>query len=418
MAQVFSLGADSFFRCDGAPFMPVGVNYWPTNGASANEWWRRWPAAEIRADLAAIAAAGLNAVRVSGPDTNAMLGRVRELITWCSQHGLAAAFAGPESYESEGALPVRGCEAVTFSARPDEQVLGFDGLADPFFHTLLPFAVRRARLKGPVLITSLGVGATLGAGRQQTWLRAALPAARVAGAAGFFWADWRGDDGLTGTDGRIQAGQEAYCAYARESGAMPLLESPAQTVGVLFPQGRDGGAGSLPCLALAQYFLSSMGRAWRAVTANELATVNIGSLLVAGIPVTASEVALLRAWTAAGGELFWHGPDPLAWNEDLVALLGSRPVDWRSGRGISVQAFGERFTLAHFPHDVRAELETCGATVLAPDHQGFPLLLENRFAGGRVRYAMPLVEESIVPVAAHPLARDRWTAWYRGMLAG
>jgi hypothetical protein len=132
--------------------------------------------------------------------------------------------------------------------------------------------------------------------------------------------------------------------------------------------------------------------------------------------VTVSDVAELRAWVADGGDLFWHGPDPLAWSDELTALLGARPVDWRSARGISVSAFGERFTMAHFPHDVRAELEPCGASVLAQDQQGLPVLLENRVGRGRVRYVLPIVEEAIVPVAAHPTARDRWAAWYRGML--
>ena len=102
---------------------------------------------------------------------------------------------------------------------------------------------------------------------------------------------------------------------------------------------------------------------------------------------------------------------------ETTALLGAAVVDWRSARGISVPAFGERFTLAHFPADMRAELEPRGAGVLAHDQQGLPVLLELPLGHGRVRFMLPMVEEAIVPVAAHPTSRDRWQSWYRGMLA-
>jgi hypothetical protein len=188
-------------------------------------------------------------------------------------------------------------------------------------------------------------------------------------------------------------------------------------VGLLLPAGGRRDVAVERRLLLAQYLLGLNGRAGEPVILERLLSGWKGPLLITGRPVDAAEVVVLRHWVEDGGQLFWHGPDALAWDEALGALLGARPVDWRSGRGVSVQAFGERFTLAHFPHDVRAELEPGGAHVLASDHQGQPLLLEHVLGAGRVRYALPLVEDAIVPVAAHPSARDRWAAWYRGMFA-
>jgi len=391
MEQGISLGPDGMFRRDGAVFVPVGVAYRPAQGTSR---------AAIGTELAAIAASGLNAVRVR---TGTEQAAVRE----AGAHGLAI-------FCDEASDP-DGLQALSFIPQPGTHLLGFDGLADPFSHTLLPFVVRRVRAHGPAMVASLGFGAVLGAAREDAWLRVVLPAIRGAGAAGVFWRELRGSDGLWDAAGRVRPGREYFCTWARGA-ADEVGADPRPPVGLLIPEAARLDADCERRLLLAHYFLGVIGRAWQPVTVAQLATGWTHPVLTCGPTIAKSEVGTVRTWVEAGGELFWHGPDALAWDEALAALLGARPLDWRSGRGISVNTFGERFTLAHFPHDVRAELEPTGAQVLAADHQGQPLVLENRLGNGRVRYALPIVEDAIVPVAAHPPARDRWASWYRGML--
>jgi hypothetical protein len=388
MAQSISHGTDGFFRRGGERFVPVGVTYRRVAAAGAEK---------IRADLAAIAALGLNAVRVHS------IGE-RTALEHAGEHGLAI-FGDPVDFTS-------GVGLVEYSARPGTHAFAFDGLTDPFFHTFLPFAVKWERLRVPGVVVSLGAGVLLGARVQDAWLRAALPAALAAGAAGVFWNELHGPGGLLDAEGRVQAGCEALGEIAAGAATgVPVHQKPA--IDLFVPAAENLDAGEKRRLLLAHYLLSSLGFPCR-LTAH---VADCRRLLVLGGPETVADAAALCSWVAQGGELFWHGPDLLDWNSDLETLLGARPIDWRSARGISVNAFGERFTMAHFPRDVRAELEPCGATVLATDQQGLPVLLENRVGRGRVRYVLPLVEEAIVPVAAHPTARDRWAAWYRGMLA-
>ncbi len=389
MPPSLQLDASGRFLRAGKAFLPVGVDYRPATDVADGF---------IDADLGAIAALGLNAVRVRSAAE-------RDTLLHAGDHGLAI-------FCDETDLPGR-VDVIEFSARPDRHVLGFDGLGDPFFHSFLPFAVRSARGNAPVIVGSLGIGAALDPAREAAWLRAALPATCAAGAAAFFWNELRGPDGLLELDGRVRPGRESFVGLARER--VPPETDQASLVGLFFPRRTDEPAQRR--LLLAHYFLGAVGHGWRPVRSLDRLQAPPARLLIAGVPVTPEEFAALADWVEQGGELFWHGPDPLGWDDQVAALLGARPIDWRSGRGISVSAFGERFTLAHFPGGVRAELLSAGATVIAKDHQGHPLLLEHRCGRGRVRYALPIVEDAIAPVAAHPASRDRWASWYRGMLA-
>lgn len=423
MAQEFSLGPDGGLQRAGSRFVPIGVNY-PLDEIWADASSRQvTPAAQIdrlRADLDAMAALGLNAVRFRVPPSAVVPGLRSlgsgEVARWCDERGLAVTGVGLLPDDAAGVMPLTAFAEVEFSCRPGNHAVGFDGLTDPFLHTLLPFAVREARRRQPVLVTSLATGGALGPRVVETWLRATLPAAASAGAAGFFWADWRGPDGLVDQRGQVQPSRTAFIAVAREAMADAGGAAQPADIGLFFPQARQPGGEVLRRLMLANYFLGKLGFAAAAVDASNLERTPVRAVLLAGVPLDARDRAALQAWTIAGGELFWHGPDPLDWDNEMSAWLGAQVVDWRSPRGISVSTFGERFTLAHFPHDVRAEFAPAGATVLATDQQGLPVLLENRIGNGRVRWMAPLVEEAIAPVATHPAARDRWVAWYRGML--
>lgn len=387
------LGPDGSYRRDGAVFVPVGVNCHVPNPVDR---------AAIAADLRAAAALGLNAVRVDSAAARAAI------VAPARAAGLVVLDASSETSTS--------IRQVRFSAEPGAHVLGFDGLSDPFFHTFLPFAVRCARLRGPVIVSSLRVGARLGPEREDAWLRAALPAARRAGSAAFFWESLRGPDGLLTPEGHPLPGRAYFGGFAREIHGVPAADRSAD-IALLMPEGAESDDHAMRRALVAQYFLGKTDPRWRCVRPIDIADGGNPALLV-GSRLSREELARLQAWVAGGGRLFWHGPDPVGWDETMTALLGARPVDWRSGRGISVNAFGERFTLAHFPRGVRVELEPVGARVLATDQHDLPVLLEHAVGRGRVRYALPIVEDAVLPVAGHPAARDRWEAWYRGMLAG
>jgi hypothetical protein len=114
--------------------------------------------------------------------------------------------------------------------------------------------------------------------------------------------------------------------------------------------------------------------------------------------------------------LVWHGPDPVNWGHAYIRLLGARPLDYRSPRGIEVGAFGERWSLPAFPRDMRVEVEPLTARVVARDGDNLPVVLANRVDRGSVAYALPLVENAPAAVADRRDERDRWMAWFAGML--
>ncbi|MET7399555.1 beta-galactosidase trimerization domain-containing protein [Dactylosporangium sp. NPDC005572] len=82
---------------DGAPFTPLGVTYWPA--AAGCELWRDWAPKAVEDDFAAIAATGLNTVRLflfwrdAEPDEGGLdpvvLDRVRWAVDAAGRHGLA-----------------------------------------------------------------------------------------------------------------------------------------------------------------------------------------------------------------------------------------------------------------------------------------------------------------------------------------
>ncbi len=95
---MISLAENGYFTRGQAPFIPVGVNYWP--GSSGVEMWARWSPDEIQHDLDVIARLGLNAVRffLRWPDFEPLpeqydpihFEHLSEMLGWCRQRGLAA----------------------------------------------------------------------------------------------------------------------------------------------------------------------------------------------------------------------------------------------------------------------------------------------------------------------------------------
>lgn len=324
---------------------------------------------------------------------------------------------------------------------PTSHPLGFDGLTDAFGRSLLPAYVNIARAWGPVLVQGFGTGALAGGHQADAYLRAVLPETWEAGANGVVWSSLYDvpphgpslsgtgatyPTGLLDQTGAIKPGLDYVVEFGRSLATRPLPSPDPDAWGMYVPRYfylRDEPAnpGNTPGavmgrLLLAQHFLRQSGGSWITVRGERPLPEYVRRLFIAGALVTAAEAEALRDWVEAGGELFWHGPDPKNWGREYVDLLGARPVDYRSVRGVSVNAFGERFTFGHFPRDLRVEVEATTGTVLARDHQEIPVLIENRIGAGRVRAALPLIEDAIAPVASHPTARDRWASWYRGFM--
>lgn len=94
----FSLGPDGYFRRNGRPFYPSGVNYWPSS--CGVEMWSIWPESEIRRDLALLSQLGLNTIRFfliwrdfeprRGEYDRTVWRRLGHLLEWIRQEGLTA----------------------------------------------------------------------------------------------------------------------------------------------------------------------------------------------------------------------------------------------------------------------------------------------------------------------------------------
>jgi hypothetical protein len=94
----YTLASDGYFRRDGERFIPVGANWWP--GSCGVELWQAWPEDEIRRDLDAFAALGLNSIRFflrwqdfepePGRYEARQFERLRRLLGWCRERDLAA----------------------------------------------------------------------------------------------------------------------------------------------------------------------------------------------------------------------------------------------------------------------------------------------------------------------------------------
>jgi hypothetical protein len=139
-------------------------------------------------------------------------------------------------------------------------------------------------------------------------------------------------------------------------------------------------------------------------------------LIVPGTMLALQEVQALAAWVQAGGRLVWSGPDPVNWGQACLQLLGAAPVDYRPVKTAVIELYGDRWVFEDYPRGLRLELEPRGAQVLASDEDGLPFVLRAAYGAGQVTYTVPWVEETVARYAANRPNRDRWTAFYAGLL--
>lgn len=319
--------------------------------------------------------------------------------------------------------------------------IAFDGMTDPLCQTLLPFYTRIARAFGAVMVQEFGTIVTFGAAQQDRYLRAILPACWEAGSNGFLWwclrditADvhpyiknsFEGTLGLVDARDRVKPGLEYYLEFARSLPERPAPRQADEAIGLYFPRHyylreNQANPGNSPLdlsrrLIIAAYLLGRLGHAVRIVRGDRPLDPALRTLVVPGALLAGDEIAALDGWVRAGGRLIWHGPDPMNWSHTCGGLLGAWPVDYRSPIPVRLEIFDDTWTFATYPRAMRMELVPDTATVLANDERGLPVVLSNTVGQGRVRYALPLVEDAMAAVSADREARDRWTAWYAGML--
>jgi hypothetical protein len=319
--------------------------------------------------------------------------------------------------------------------------IGFDGMTDPLCQSLLPFYTKVARAFGAVMVQEFGTILTFDKEIQDNYLRAVLPASWEAGANGFLWWCLRditakihpyiknafeGTLGLVDAQDQVKPGLEYYIEFAKSLANRPAPRPPSNAIGIYFPKyyylrenqenpGNDPRQMSRH-LIIANYLLQQLGHAVRIVRGDMPIDPGVRTILIPSVLVASDEARALETWVRAGGQLIWHGPDPMSWGYDYIRLLGAKPINYRCADVANTNIFGDTWLFIHFPRNARLEVAPAGATVLARDENESPLLLRNSLGEGTVIYTMPFVEESVAAIAHKPTDRDRWVKWYSGVL--
>ena len=336
-----------------------------------------------------------------------------------------------------------GCDFYSMHGYPVPgwHAIPFDGMTDPLCQSLLPLYTKIARAFGPVLLQEFGTILTFGPKQQDTYLRALLPAAWQAGANGYLWWCFRDITsalqpytkhafestlGLVDAHGQIKPGLEYFLQFAKEIQTRPAPAPAADAIGLYLPKqyySRDNphGTDNQPRdlargLCVANYLLQQLGHTTRIVRGDQPLPADLHTLVIAGAHLGADEATALEPWVRAGNTLLWHAPDPFNWAAEYNQVIGAKPVDYRGARPIEIHAFGQAWHCESFPRNMRVEVETTTAVVMARDTDGVPVLLRRRVGPGTVITVLPDVDENIARLSADRAARDRWLACYRGSL--
>ena len=337
-----------------------------------------------------------------------------------------------------------GCDLYSMHGYPVPRwhSVGFDGMTDPLAQSILPLYTQVARAFGPVFVQEFGTIATFGRDPQDQYLRGMLPAAWEAGGNGFLWwclrdvtADvhpyvknnFESTLGLVDAQDRVKPGLGYFIEFARSLADRPAPVPARDAIGICFPcnyYNRDNplNPGNDPrsagrWLVICNYLLQRLGHKTRIVRGDQPIDPSIRTIVNPGMFIDAREAAALAVWVESGGRLIWHGIDPVNWGHAFMRLTGAAVVDYRACRPVTLDAFGGRWSFDHFPRSMPPQVAPRSAIVLARDDRGLPMVLANSLGRGCVVTALPTVEEAVARLADDPPSRDRWTAWYAGMLA-
>ncbi|MGI6496160.1 MAG: cellulase family glycosylhydrolase [Kiritimatiellia bacterium] len=323
---------------------------------------------------------------------------------------------------------------------PAWNVVGFDGMADPFCQAILPFNALLARTYGPVMLQEFGTILTCGAAECTAYLDGMLDGCFENGVNGFLW--WclhdisakvhpylktaaEGRLGLVDASGRVkpslQAGLEKMIALSRAD--PPVPPEPGECVGLYWPAelyrspanpGNDVTQVYRRLLA-AYHLLRLMGRKACVVRGDRPFPAGLREMVVAGCGVTVGETQALADWVRGGGRLLWSGIDGMHWSEACDDAIGAQAVDLRPARPVTCTMFGRAWTITGHPvTDLRTVARATTADVLAESGDGRPLVLSNRLGAGCCLAVLASPESTVADLGADPAARDAWQAWYEG----
>ncbi|WP_112787773.1 glycoside hydrolase 5 family protein [Geminisphaera colitermitum] len=374
--------------------------------------------------------------------------RARDLMPGSANAGFAseAPTCGHDARATSAAQP--GIDVLTMHGYPVPtwHPVPCGGLSDPLTQSLLPFYVKCARAFGPVMLQEFGtiLTSTAAASHADAYLRAILPACQDAGANGYLW--WCFKDiparvhpylknhfesqlGLVDAEGRVKAGLEYFVEFARAARfAVAGFASEAPTVHLYWPRhyylrdnpqnpGNDAREVSRR-LIIADHLLQSAGERVGIVRGDRTIPEGVGRIVIAGAFLALDEIEALQSWVERGGQLLWHGPDPLNWAGAMTRVVGAEIADYHAVTPTVVgldagDANGSCFRFTCYPRGIRLEVVLRGARVLAADEEGHPLILQRELGVGAVTSVLADVEGSILDQwLCSTDATHHWSAWY------
>ena len=320
---------------------------------------------------------------------------------------------------------------------PTWHPLPFDGMRDPFAQSFLPFYVKAALAFGPVMVQEFGTILTQSPEIQREYLAAMLDACWQAGANGFLlwcWSDFtcnhhpynksafEKDLGLVDVQGRVKAGVDQFLQFGKQ---LAHAEIPArkEEVALYWPKhyyASEENPGNSPVrlaprMLLAHYLIEQAGFPVAIVRPEMLEASTAKVLVITGAALTTEETTALQQWVEKGGRVLWHGADPMSMGPEFRQLTGFAALDFRFPGEWLLAANGQGWKLDQFPHGIRVDIEVrAGEVAYAVD--GVTLGVTCVVGTGRVLTFLPDIEGCAMLDAGNGKLRDRWSAWYGGMI--
>ena len=234
--------------------------------------------------------------------------------------------------------------------------------------------------------------------------------------------------GLIGADNCVKTGLEPFIELVRSFDPQRLATPQARFAlawpRIYYDRDEPENCGNSPKqnaarLPLAYHLLAQCGER-PLITRLDRIPAGVDTIVVASAAMDHHDQLALLAFVEAGGHLVWHGPQASHWGAIQARLIGAWSCDHRAQLPQHVEIFGRTW---HLPEATvertawqRLEVEPTTARIIARDQHGLPLVGVNRVGRGSVAWALPLVEDAILPVSAEAARRSPWSAWYRGML--
>jgi len=335
-----------------------------------------------------------------------------------------------------------GCDLYSMHAYPVPgwHNVAIDGLCDPLTQSLLPLYTQCARAFGPVMVQEFATILTCDRTRCESYLKAILPACWQAGANGFLW--WCLHDvtsheapynefgfearlGLVDSSGKVKPAVEYFVEFARTLAQRPAPHNAGESIGLLWPEnyyprgplynGVNSPENTSRGLIMANYFLRTLGHETEIIRGELPIPAHLKTLVIAGCSPTIGQTRKLIDWVRQGGKLLWHGVDPGGFGPDYATLLGAQSADYRAILPEEIELFGQSWPLGLYLRNRALEVVPTSAHVIASVRER-PVVLRHDLGSGKVVYSIPQIEQMVATFSGDRAQRDRWSAWYQGML--